>query len=261
MCNEDEGKGSTTDIQSSEAPERIPLGRVGVNDLEYPVCIRHNGAERHVIMNIRMDVDLPEEQRGAHMSRFIERLEEDLSIPSVVHSIEELAESLARHQLSIHTYARRARVELSTRIDHVDGKIFDLYGRFDTARGTRSLGVRTVGAIACPCSIALTGGLSHNQRASLQVMIDLDDERIEAEDLVAICEESFSVPVLLKVKRPQEKEMVERMHANPRFVEDVVRRCVSLLRERYAGLEAHVLCISHESIHPYDVFAEWKGRL
>jgi len=254
-------EGGLADIQGSRSRQCIPLSSVGVKGLEYPVCIRHNGVDRHVIMNISMDVDLPEDQRGAHMSRFVEKLEEELQIPNLVHSIEELAEILARDQLSIHDYATHACVDLATRIDYVDGKVYDLYARFDTREGVRWIGVRTVGAIACPCAIALTGGLSHNQRASLNVMLGVGKGRVEAEDLVAICEESFSAPVKLKLKRPEEKEIVERMHANPRFVEDAVRRCVTLLGKRFKRLRGKVSCTSYESIHPYDVYAEWEGTL
>jgi GTP cyclohydrolase FolE2 len=84
---------------------------------------------------------------------------------------------------------------------------------------------------------------------------------VEAEEIVDICEKSFSAPVKLKLKRPLEKRIVQRMHSNPRFVEDVVRRCVSLLARRYRGMKATVECVSQESIHPYDVFARWSGRL
>jgi GTP cyclohydrolase FolE2 len=253
-------EGKLDDVQASKAPQMIPLAHVGVVDLEYPVCIRHNGVDRNVIMNITMDIDLPERQRGAHMSRFVERLEEEFKIPSLVHSIEELAEVLAKDQLKIHTYATHSQVELSTRIDYVDGKVYDLYASYNTSEHVKWIGVRTVGAIACPCAIQLTGGLSHNQRASLKVMLGGERE-VEAEEIVAICEDSFSAPVKLKLKRPMERDMVLRMHANPRFVEDVVRRCVTLLCKRFRGMRASVECVSHESIHPYDVFAKWEGKL
>jgi len=255
------GDKDAEDVQASSPPHMIPLAHVGVVNLEYPVRIRHNGVERNVIMRIMMEIDLPEKQRGAHMSRFIENLEEGLSVPSLVHSIEELAEILAEDQLSIHTYARHARVELATKIDYIDGKVYDLYASYDTSEKVRWIGVRTVGAIACPCAIQLTGGYSHNQRASLHVMLGTGKSCVEAEEIVDICEKSFSAPVKLKLKRPLEKRIVQRMHSNPRFVEDVVRRCVSLLARRYRGMKATVECVSHESIHPYDVFARWSGRL
>jgi GTP cyclohydrolase FolE2 len=248
------------DVQNDRADHRIRLSRVGILNLEYPVLIKRPDREHEAILRMRMSVDLPAVQKGAHMSRFIEKIEENFSLPQETASIENLAEKIAVEQLASHEYARNAAVELRTKRDY-NKKIYELYGRYDTGKDRKIIGVRVVGAIACPCSMELTDGLSHNQRAVISLELESNGVEVNAEELVEICEGAFSAPVQLTLKRPMEKDLVEKMHANPMFVEDVVRKCVHEMRKRYPGSYSRVRCVSQESIHPFDVFAEWSGVL
>jgi len=248
------------DVQSEKSIHKIPLSQVGLVNLEYPAIINWNGNSHNVIMDMKMSVDLPKEQRGAHLSRFMEKIEEEFSIPREATSIEVLAETIAHMQLLIHDYSDRASVDLSTKMD-LDGKVYGLFAKYDTSLDQKVVGVKVMGAIACPCSIQLTGGLSHNQRAEITLEIEANGIDVDAEDLVRLCDRSFSTPLKMKLKRPDEKKLVEDMHANPMFVEDVVRKCVHMLRELFNSHYCRVKCVSFESIHPYDVYAEWNGTL
>ncbi|RLI12564.1 hypothetical protein DRO35_02830 [Candidatus Bathyarchaeota archaeon] len=44
-------------------------------------------------------------------------------------------------------------------------------------------------------------------------------------------------------------------------MEDVVRKCVQLLREKHPGKYCRVKCVSYESIHDHNVCSEWRGIL
>jgi len=238
----------------------ITLNRVGVTNLEYPVKIQRGNKEVVVIVRIKASVDLPPNQKGAHMSRFIEEIEETSNVLLRTSGIEDLAQMLAEKQLGKHPYARSAVVELKTKA-HLGNRVYTLTGSYDTGTGVRRVGVSVEGSLACPCAMELTGGLSHNQRGRLTIEVGTNTRSVDAEDLVEIANKSFSSPLSLKLKKPDEKALVERMHKNPMFVEDVVRRCVHLLRGKYRGCYASVLCVSYESIHPFDVFAQWEGVL
>ncbi len=248
------------DVQNGRSNHLIKLSKVGILNLEYPVTIRRPDKDHEVILEIKMSVDIPEQQKGAHMSRFIERIEEKFTIPQETEGIEDLAEKIALDQLSSHEYAKNAKVELKTRRDYKK-KVYDLFGTYETEKNRKTLRVKVVGAIACPCAIEITNGLSHNQRATITVEIETNGTRVLAEDLVETCEQSFSTPVSLMLKRSGEKQLVEKMHSNPMFVEDVVRRCVHILKDKYPKSCGKVKCVSMESIHPYDIFAEWEGVL
>lgn len=241
------------DVQNSKPTEHISLNKVGITDFDYPISIERKGKSFDRIVNIQMSVDLPEHQKGAHMSRFIEEIE----IPKKTHSIESLARRIGEGLLKKHDYAKNVEVKLSTKMGYKKGKIAELYGCYN---GKQKVGVTVHGNTTCPCAIEMTGGTSHNQRAKLKVLIE-SDEDVEVLDLIHLCEDSFSVPLEIKLKRKDEKELVEKMHSNPKFVEDVVRKCVSQLKEKYPGKHCSVKATSMESIHPYNVFSEWEGTL
>ncbi len=256
----EELKRALPDIQSQRPIHEIALTRVGVSRFRYPVLLRRNGETLQVFVTIEASVNLPPDQRGAHMSRFAEEIIRAFEFPLEASSFEELAERLARELLEAHNYAQYCTVTLESE-SHVEGHPFKLFASYDTATQQRVLGVEVYGALACPCAMAMTGSVTHNQRGALRIELQTNGYNIIPEELVAIAEASFSTPVRLLLKRPQEKEIVEAMHKNPKFVEDVVRDCVTVLKERYSGVWAKVRCDSFESIHPYDVFAEWEGVL
>jgi len=245
-------KEALPDIQSERPVHEIALTRVGVSRFRYPVLLRRNGETLQVFVTIEASVNLPPDQRGAHMSRFAEEIIRAFEFPLEASSFEELAERLAHELLQAHNPPPPS---------HVEGHPFKLFASYDTATQQRVLGVEVQGALACPCAMAMTGSVTHNQRGALRIDLQTNGYNITPEELVAIAEAAFSTPVRLLLKRPQEKEIVEAMHRNPKFVEDVVRDCVVALKARFPNVWARVRCDSFESIHPYDVFAEWEGIL
>ncbi len=256
----EEQKWALPDVQAERPEHEIALTSVGVTNFRYPVTVRRNGETLQVFVTIEASVNLPPDQRGAHMSRFAEEIVQAFELPLEAASFEDLAERLAHDMLKAHDYARFCTVTLETE-SHVEGHPYKLFASYITATQQRILVVEVYGALACPCAMALTGGISHNQRGRLKVALQTNGYIVTPEELVSIAEEAFSTPVRLLLKRPHEKVIVEAMHRNPKFVEDVVRDCVVMLKDRYHQVWAKVRCDSFESIHPYDCFAEWEGML
>ncbi len=63
------------DIQSSEDTRRIPIRKVGVKNISYPVQVLDKENKlQHTVANINMYVNLPHRFKGTHMSRFVETL-------------------------------------------------------------------------------------------------------------------------------------------------------------------------------------------
>ncbi|HID06822.1 MAG TPA: GTP cyclohydrolase I FolE2 [Armatimonadetes bacterium] len=248
------------DVQVQPPEHPIPLTRVGVMNLRYPVIFNQEGKHIETLVTISASVDLPQDRRGAHMSRFAEEIARLFHVPPEAVSITELVEQLARQLLRAHDYAQHCTISLEAQA-HTNRNVYTVFASYNTATQKCTIGVEIIGALACPCAIALTGGLSHNQRGTLRIELETNDHSVRPEDLTAIAEQSFSTPVRLLLKRPDEKRVVTAMHSKPKFVEDVVRDCVTALMEHYHGLYARVRCVSFESIHPYDCFAEWEGVL
>ena len=63
------------DIQKSGDSRNIPIDKVGVKDISYPIVVMDRQKKfQHTIARINMYVDLPHHFKGTHMSRFIEIL-------------------------------------------------------------------------------------------------------------------------------------------------------------------------------------------
>jgi MptA/FolE2 family GTP cyclohydrolase len=76
---------------------------------------------------------------------------------------------------------------------------------------------------------------THNQRGRGTLLVGTAEE-LDAEELVAIVEESMSAPVYELLKRPDELFVVEHAHLRPRFVEDSVRVALKGLLDTHPGL-------------------------
>ena len=67
------------------------------------------------------------------------------------------------------------------------------------------------------------------------------------------------------LKRPDELEVVEKAHANPRFVEDCVREMVRMAVEEFGGMSEGAFISARqenlETIHRHNVVAERHGLL
>jgi GTP cyclohydrolase I len=70
------------DVQSLADRRRIAIDRVGVKEVKYPLRLRQrDGGEQTTVATINMYVSLPHYQKGTHMSRFLEVLNDSTSEP------------------------------------------------------------------------------------------------------------------------------------------------------------------------------------
>jgi GTP cyclohydrolase-4 len=108
--------------------------------------------------------------------------------------------------------------------------------------------------------------MSHNQRNVCTTLFTSDDDiDIEADEIIDLIEGAFSSPTFELLKRDDEGQIVINAHANPKFVEDVVRSVLEAVVEKYVSLpdnvEITVKSESEESIHKHDAFAERTATL
>jgi GTP cyclohydrolase IV len=264
------------DVQARRPATHLSLSRVGVTGVEKVIRIRSNGAEQLYYAELECFVDLGPKQKGAHMSRFEEVVNE--AIDEVILGEAFKAETLAAHIAELvrdRQDARRAEVTIAARYPEtkpapVSGsmtqEIYTMFGAaVASARGTRRLvGVQAQGMTACPCAQELVtersherlrdAGFSedeiarvfdavpvatHNQRGIGTLYVGCPEgcsEAIEAEALLEIVEAAMSSEIYELMKRPDEVEVVEKAHMRPRFVEDCVREMIRMASERFAGL-------------------------
>jgi GTP cyclohydrolase-4 len=176
--------GAGDDVQARAPAIRVGLSRVGVTGVEKVVRIRDE------LFFARLDcfVDLGNHQKGAHMSRFEEVVNE--AIGQVVLSESPFrAETLAQHIAELvrsRQEAERAEVTIAARYpEHkpapVSGvqtqEIYTLHGRAVAfAHGTRrTIGVSATGMTACPCAQELVAARARTRL----VEQDFSDEQID----------------------------------------------------------------------------------
>jgi len=147
---------------------RLSLSRVGVTGVEKVIRIRTEGAEQLFYASLDCFVDLGPRQKGAHMSRF-EEVVNDAIGEVILGEASFKAETLAQHVAELvreRQEARRAEVTIAARFpEHKPAPVSgittqEMYTLLGSAvaseQGTRRLvGVSAQGMTACPCAQGL----------------------------------------------------------------------------------------------------------
>ena len=177
---------SITDVQARRPSVQLSLSRVGVTDVEKVIRIRQNGAEQLFSARFECVVELGPNQKGAHMSRFEEVVNDaigEVVLGESTFKAETLAERIAQLVRS-RQKARRAEVSIEARFpEHkpapISGiqtqELYTLHGSATCSElGTRRLvGVTAQGITACPCAQELVAG--HARQTLLDQGFDDDD--------------------------------------------------------------------------------------
>ena len=287
------------DVQEEAPAARLRLDQTGVTGLHRIIRLADGGGLFYATLDLF--VELPADQKGAHMSRFSDTVEEVLEDLGALEApmIETLAERIAR-ALTVGHRAERADVEIRaqfplTRRAPISGKpsqeLYTLIGlaAATSRRAVQLIGVEAEGMMACPCAqemvraqaetrlrehglgpdaiaevLSLVPIATHNQRGRGRLLVGAD-RPLRAEDLVEIVESSMSSENYDLLKRPDELFVVEKAHRHPRFVEDTVREILRSFVDTYPELSddayVHARQVNMETIHKHDVFAQRGGRL
>ena len=179
-----------SDVQARAPAVQISLSRVGVTDVEKVIRIRQDGREQLFSARFECVIDLGPDQKGAHMSRFEEVVNEAIGQVVLGESTFK-AETLAEHIAQLvreRQGARRAEVSVEARFpEHKPAplsgiqtqELYTLHGSaICTELGTRRLiGVTAQGMTACPCAQELVAG-SAKERLEREGFDQDDIERI-----------------------------------------------------------------------------------
>jgi GTP cyclohydrolase I/GTP cyclohydrolase-4 len=166
------------DVQARQPTVQVSLSRVGVTDVEKVIRLRQNGAEQLFSARFECVVELGPDQKGAHMSRF-EEVINDVIGEVVLNETTFKAETLVQHIAELvraRQGARRAEVSVEARFpEHKPAplsgiqtqELYTLHGSAVASElGTRRLiGVTAQGMTACPCAQEL---VASNARERLE---------------------------------------------------------------------------------------------
>jgi GTP cyclohydrolase I len=247
------------DIQSSADQRRLAIQRVGVRGIVCPVSIAGGRGTQASVAEVDMYVRLPAEQKGTHMSRFLEVLDVQ-DEPVGYDALQRLMGAMLTRleadsgyiEMRMPYFVRKAApvsgveslmdYRLTMKVEAVDGVI----------RQTVKILVPVTSL--CPCSKEISAYGAHNQRSHVTIAARLSGE-LAIETLIDVAEQAASCELWGLLKRPDEKYVTERAYENPKFVEDLVRD-IALALDGIEQVEAYTVeSENFESIHNHSAYA------
>ncbi|HNW65543.1 MAG TPA: GTP cyclohydrolase, FolE2/MptA family, partial [Piscinibacter sp.] len=166
------------DTQSARDERHLAIQRVGVRGVRYPMQLRIGAAELSTVAEWDLDVALPAEQKGTHMSRFVAWLE---SLDKPVDAGELRAQMAAMlHKLHASSGRIEARFPFFLRkrapVSGVES-LLEYQGRWiaEARDGQVAIWAEAVVPVKslCPCSKEISDYGAHNQRSHVTIRIEM----------------------------------------------------------------------------------------
>ena len=247
------------DIQNETDTREIPLKKVGVKGVKYPVTVLDKfNKKQGTTASVDLFVNLPHNFKGTHMSRFIQvfhKYHSDITMLHFLDMLQEIREKLDAEK-AYGTISFPYFIEKKAPVTESEGIMeynCSYEGAVSASKRQFYVNIQVPVATLCPCSKAISDYGAHNQRGLVKVKL-LYKDFFWIEDVIGMIESCASTPLYSVLKRKDEKFVTEHAYDNPRFVEDVVR-------EVYLGLKKmgfpwfSVEAETEESIHFHNAYA------
>jgi GTP cyclohydrolase I len=252
--------GRMEDVQGSLDTREIPINRVGIKDISHPITVQNrDGSQSASIATFSMSVSLPHDQKGTHMSRFLEILNETETVISAKH-FHRLLQDMVQRLEAESGYVEMQFPYFIEKTAPVSGvkSLMDyqvnLMGQIENGHLDSTLEVTIPVKSLCPCSKKISEYGAHNQRSHITVGINCSS-KLWLNELIKSVEEQASAELFAILKRPDEKFITEQAYNNPKFVEDVVRDVANVFDSNDKIARYYVHAENFESIHNHSAFA------
>jgi len=202
------------DTQSERDERHLLIQRVGVKDVRYPLQLQVAGALQSTAALWDLDVALPAEKKGTHMSRFVAWLDA-LDVPLDAATLRQ------RHAAMLDKlHATEGRIEAAfsfflKKRAPVSGvqSLLDYQGRWisETRAGHTAVWAEVGVPVKslCPCSKEIADYGAHNQRSLVTIRVEML-QPIEWQELVRFAEDHASCELWPMLKRGDEKWVTGR---------------------------------------------------
>ncbi len=249
------------DIQNQPDFRKIPIDKVGIKGLKYPVKVldKTTGLQS-TVAQISMYVDLPHQCKGTHMSRFVEILHlfrTKVSLESITNILEDMKEILGAQsshiEITFPYFIEKQAPQTGSKglMDYT----CSIRGSSNGSKQTDIVLTITVPITSvCPCSKEISEYGAHNQRGEVKVSTRFN-KFIWIEDIVEIVETRASCDIFSVLKREDEKFVTEKAYDNPKFVEDIARDVSKSLMDDENITWFSVSAENFESIHNHSAYA------
>lgn len=257
------------DVQNRPDHREIPIDRVGVTNLSYPIIVWDRENEKqHTVAELSLSVSLPHHFKGTHMSRFLEVLNHHRgevtirTLPLILRELKQHLDSEAAQMEVRFPYFLERKAPVTEACSLLDFQ--GLFRGETTADGDEFvLGVTVPVTSLCPCSKEISDYGAHSQRSLVTIEIKMmsteEKDFVWMEELIEIADDASSCPIYPLLKRPDERHVTMQAYDKPQFVEDIARDVAAALMDDQRIKWFKVNCRNEESIHNHDAFAtiEW----
>ena len=253
------------DVQASADDRNIPIDKVGVKRITYPITLHcpGTGGHQHTVAKVNMYVGLPHHQKGTHMSRFLEVLNlhhAELRSDQIMNVCQDVKERLNAEQAHLELqfpYFIHKQAPITSTAGMLDIEVtFEATTNGQFGKNDFIMGVKVPATSLCPCSKEISDYGAHNQRCEIEVKVRFAaGQSMWIEELFEIVENAASANVFAVLKRPDEKYVTEAAYDNPKFVEDIVRDLALMIEEDDRIVWYQVNSENFETIHNHNAYA------
>lgn len=250
------------DIQNQTDNRKITIDKVGVKGIHYPIVVSDQCNKiQHTIADINFYVELPHYNRGTHMSRFIEVLnqyhKENLidNLEGLLTTIKKSLKADAAYIEIRFPYFILKKAPVSKIASYLNYECF--FKASLTSEYKFWIGTTVPVTTLCPCSKEISLYGAHNQRSQVSVTVQYDDF-VWLEEIIRYIEQSGSCEIFPLLKRTDEKYVTEKAYNNPMFVEDIIRELTLKLQSDKRILHFEIEAENFESIHNHNAYAYKK---
>ncbi len=256
------------DVQNMPPDKNIRIDKVGIKGLRYPIVVLDKANQRQsTVAEVNMFVELPEDFKGTHMSRFVEILNDnwkDIQVKRLKIILKEMKGRLnapASHIVIKFPYFIEKKAPV-TEVPSLMSYDVTIYGSSYENIEDFIYKVEVPVTSLCPCSKEISDYGAHNQRSIISLSVRTSSF-MWLEDLIRITETSASCELFTLLKREDEKYVTEHAYDNPMFVEDIVRTVAEKCNNEEKIVWYAVSSENFESIHNHNAFAyieRWKDE-
>ena len=247
------------DIQSQADDRNIPLDKVGVKGLRWPITVQDRAkGKQNTIATVNMYVNLPHNYRGTHLSRFTEILNDYREadwIDKTGEILKKIRDTLNADESHIEVafdYFIEKKAPVTKQTSLMNYKCF--FAASFKNEEDFVLGVTVPVSSLCPCSKEISDFGAHNQRCNVTVSVRYTSI-VWIEEIAELVESCSSGGLYTILKRPDEKFVTEHAYTHPEFVEDIVRNVAVKLEIMDNVTWYRVEADSEESIHNHNAYA------
>ena len=166
---------SIPDVQSTRDLRNVAIDKVGVKNITYPITLKcpKTGGVKHTVAQVNMYVGLPHYQKGTHMSRFLEVLNnhhgeiQSDQIMNVCHDIQKRLDAAEAHLELRFPYFIHKKAPVTGAPGMIDIQV--MFECTSNGEDDFVMSVKVPATSLCPCSKEIADYGAHNQRCEIEV--------------------------------------------------------------------------------------------